>query len=144
MMWKEFEKIAGYEVSMDDYENIIEPMYMATNLSKEEFVKCLDKKRFAIPTKAEIRRKLKKAMRAEADHLADICGHYTDWKSEERLNDLAREYARKVCGYQDDDFKWWFGFEREYEYGNMRGCSYPAVFRVGYNHEVLEEVVLHA
>ena len=42
MMWKEFEEIAGYEVSYEDYANVIEPMYMATELSKREFVKCLD------------------------------------------------------------------------------------------------------
>lgn len=38
MMKSEFEKLAGYEVSNSDYIEIIEPMYMATNLSKEEFI----------------------------------------------------------------------------------------------------------
>lgn len=47
MMKREFEEIAGYEVSNEDYYEIIEPMYMALNLSKSEFVKCMDKKRFA-------------------------------------------------------------------------------------------------
>lgn len=146
MMWKEFEQIAGYEVSYEDYTNIIEPMYMAIpdSFSKADFVKMIDRKRFALPTKAEIRRKLKKEMRKEADHLADICGHYTDFESEQRLEKLAREYAKKICGYKDDDFKCWYGFEREYEYEGMRGCSYPAVFRVGYDRTVLEEIVLHA
>ena len=46
MMHKEFEELAGYEVSFEDYNNIIEPMYMATNLSKQEFVKCLNLKFF--------------------------------------------------------------------------------------------------
>ena len=46
MMKHEFEELAGYEVSNDDYNNIIEPMYMATNMSKADFVKCIDKKRF--------------------------------------------------------------------------------------------------
>ena len=46
MMHKEFEAIAGYEVSYEDFINIIEPMYMATNLSKQEFVKTLNKKFF--------------------------------------------------------------------------------------------------
>ena len=31
MMHKEFEEIAGIEVTAEDYNNIIEPMYMATN-----------------------------------------------------------------------------------------------------------------
>ena len=48
MMHHEFEELAGYEVSYDDYTNIIEPMYNATNLSKREFVKTLDRKRFEL------------------------------------------------------------------------------------------------
>lgn len=51
MMKHEFEALAGYEVSTADYDKIIEPMYMATTLSKEEFVKVIDKKRFAIVKK---------------------------------------------------------------------------------------------
>ena len=65
MMKHEFEALAGYEVSFEDYNRIIEPMYMATELSKEDFVKCIDRKRFALPTKAE----LLAAMRKEAKHL---------------------------------------------------------------------------
>ncbi len=53
MMKYEFETLAGYEVSTEDYNNIIEPMYMATNLSKEEFVKTVSKKRFALVRKPE-------------------------------------------------------------------------------------------
>lgn len=55
MMKHEFEAIAGYEVSAEDYNNIIEPMYMATNLSKQEFVKTISKKRFAIVKKEEVK-----------------------------------------------------------------------------------------
>ena len=54
MMQQEFEKLAGYEVSTSDYHDIIEPMYMAVNLSKQEFVKVVDKKRFALKTKSQI------------------------------------------------------------------------------------------
>lgn len=46
MMHKEFEEIAGIEVSFEDYTNIIEPMYMAANMSKFEFVKTLNLKFF--------------------------------------------------------------------------------------------------
>lgn len=47
MMHEEFERIAGYEVTNEDYNEIIEPMYMALpNISKYEFVKMIDKKRF--------------------------------------------------------------------------------------------------
>lgn len=48
MMKQEFERIAGYEVSTDDYNNIIEPMYLATDLSKQDFVKTINRKRFAV------------------------------------------------------------------------------------------------
>lgn len=34
MRKKEFEDLVGYEVSNEDYTKIIEPMYMATGLSK--------------------------------------------------------------------------------------------------------------
>lgn len=48
MTKQEFEKLAAYEVSADDYYNVIEPMYMATDLDKREFVKVIDRKKFAI------------------------------------------------------------------------------------------------
>ena len=48
MMREEFERLAGYEVSLEDYENIIEPMYMATEMSKQDFVKCINRKRFEV------------------------------------------------------------------------------------------------
>ena len=48
MMKQEFEALAGYEVSTEDYNNIIEPMYLATDLSKQDFVKTISKKRFAV------------------------------------------------------------------------------------------------
>lgn len=46
MMWHEFEKLAGYEVSQEDYENVIEPMYLATKLNKQDFIKTLNRKTF--------------------------------------------------------------------------------------------------
>ena len=55
MMKIEFEALAGYEVSVSDYDNIIEPMYMATQLSKAEFVKVICKERFALKSREEIR-----------------------------------------------------------------------------------------
>lgn len=43
MMKHEFEKIAGYEVTNEDYNNIIEPMYMAiTALEFEAICKGLE------------------------------------------------------------------------------------------------------
>lgn len=54
MMKHEFEAIAGYEVSVSDYDNIIEPMYMATELNKAEFVKVISKERFALKSREEL------------------------------------------------------------------------------------------
>lgn len=48
MMKHEFEALAGYEVSNEDYDNIIEPMYYATNLSKQDFIKSLNRKAFEV------------------------------------------------------------------------------------------------
>lgn len=46
MTKQEFEALAGYEVSTENYNNIIEPMYMATNLCKADFVKTINRKAF--------------------------------------------------------------------------------------------------
>ena len=59
MMKIEFEALAGYEVSVSDYDNIIEPMYMATELSKEDFVKVINKERFALKSREEIIQEIK-------------------------------------------------------------------------------------
>lgn len=94
-MKEEFEKVAGYEVSYEDYNQIIEPMYMATNLSKEDFVQCVNKKRFAlIPLE-----KMVKDMQKIAYHLMLTCVHYTDYESIQKLNELVEEYiGRKYIG----------------------------------------------
>lgn len=47
MMKVEFERLAGIEVTNETYETIIEPMYMATNLSKADFIKTLNLKQLA-------------------------------------------------------------------------------------------------
>lgn len=91
MMKQEFEQIAGYEVSNTDYDNIIEPMYMATSLSKQDFVKTISRKRFALrPIKSIVRE-----MRQIAEHLRESCEHYADWEAKERLESLCREYIER-------------------------------------------------
>jgi hypothetical protein len=63
MMYQEFMEIAGYEVSVEDYDNIIEPMYAALpNVTKQEFVKMIDKKRFALPTRKQIINQMKRLL----------------------------------------------------------------------------------
>lgn len=108
MMHSEFEALAGYEVSFQDYTNIIEPMYMATNLSKEEFVKCIDKKRFALkPIHA-----IEKEMKQIAKHLKETCTHFHDYETEERLYKLMDEYMERkglkdIAGYTIESEQIW-------------------------------------
>lgn len=129
MMKYEFEKIAGYEVSDKDYDEIIEPMYMATNLPKQDFVKCLDKKRFALKTKTQLIKEMKKI----ASHLHEICGHYTDYDAQDKLDDLATELTRRFYG----------GHGYDYERGYYSGCSYPCRLEVlGRDFETVEMITL--
>ena len=113
MMKQEFEALAGYEVSFDDYTKIIEPMYMATNLSKEDFVQTINKKRFALKPLKQIIKEMKKC----AESLEDSCTHFTDWETRDRLKSLAREYVHRKypCGIAT------FGFHDEQKWS----CYYP-------------------
>ena len=95
MIQAEFEQLAGYEVRTDDYYNIIEPMYMAINVDKAEFVKMIDKKRFALkPIKAIV-----KEMQKVAESIKETCTHYHDYEAWDKLEELVREYKeRKAWG----------------------------------------------
>ena len=113
MMQHEFEELAGYEVSTEDYNNIIEPMYMATNLNKKEFVKCVDKKRFALkPIKNII-----KEMKEIGEERKANCYRFYSRDAEERLDELTNEYIerRGLKGIAH------YIIETESKYG----CSYP-------------------
>lgn len=81
MMKHEFEAIAGYEVSVADYDDIIEPMYMATELSKADFVKVIDKERFAMKSYEELIQEIKEIARK----LKKTCGLFTDYETKEKL-----------------------------------------------------------
>lgn len=59
-MKHEFEQIAGYEVSNETYDTIIEPMYMATAMSKQDFIKTLNRK--ALEYKPERKPNIKKML----------------------------------------------------------------------------------
>lgn len=125
MMHHEFEQLAGYEVSFEDYTNIIEPMYNATNLSKQDFVKVINRKAFALPTKAE----MKKQMRKIAGVIWDGCGLRTFHEEENELLKLARKYAKRVYGLDwESDPEAFVFFNKEYAYCGVpqdRGCSCP-------------------
>lgn len=113
MMKHEFEELAGYEVSFDDYTKIIEPMYTATELSKAEFVKCIDKKRFALKTEKQYRREMKEI----AEKVMDKCGHVGTYSEEEELETLCKEYANRF-GYTE-----WYMLHG-HEFHDYRGCRF--------------------
>lgn len=120
-MKQEFEALAGYEVSFKDYNEVIEPMYMATNLSKQDFVKCIDKKRFALRTEKQ----LLTAMRKEAKHIMETAEHYTDFESRDRLDNIVTEYTERFWA----GLQWFFHTETTGDrFWNApgRGCSFPA------------------
>lgn len=124
MMKHEFEAIAGYEVSVSDYDNIIEPMYMATNLNKAEFVKVISKERFALKSREEIIQEIK----GIAEHLKKTCDHFTDYEAKEKLEALAEEYKERFGPYKG-------GFLLNTRHtlenlGECRGCSYPAELEI--------------
>ena len=124
MMKHEFEALAGYEVSVADYDNIIEPMYMATELSKEDFVKVISKERFALKSRDELIQEMKEL----AGHLKDTCDHFTDIEAEEKLNELAEEYKERFGPYKGGFF---LNTKHTLEHlGHCRGCSYPAELEI--------------
>ena len=112
----EFEALAGYEVTNKDYDEYIEPMYMALNVSKEEFVGMVSKERFAMKTKQQL---LKEARRL-AKSLKATCDSYTDTETEQALKDVLADLASR---YYYGMAK--FQITTKMCYGTF-GCSYPA------------------
>lgn len=91
MMKHEFEQIAGYEVTSEAYDKIIEPMYMSLDVSKQEFVKMLDKKYFALPTREECVERMKTL----ADDIHQSCEFRTTYDEETELQHMANEFAKR-------------------------------------------------
>lgn len=120
MMQREFEEIAGYEVTAETYDKIIEPMYMSTNLSKTEFVKLLNRK--ALEKKVERKPNIKKMLvRDHSEHRTTPNGCYYHIQyvdlvgvdirtgkriikelSEEVLSELYHSGHSLDCGYDYD------------------------------------------
>ena len=126
MMQHEFEALAGYEVTYEDYSKIIEPMYMAVpeSISKQEFVKMIDRKRFDFRAKEKAEKKaMVKAMKEIAEERAQNCEHFCDYEAEDKLREIARSYMDKFfpknLGYHGD-------IERKHWANNDRCCTYPA------------------
>jgi len=113
MMKHEFEALAGYEVSNKDYDEIIEPMYMATMLNKADFVKCIDKKRFALKPIT----KILKEMREIGKERKENCFHFYNREAEEKLDELVEEYIERK-GYK--------GIAHfQIETNQIQSCYYP-------------------
>ena len=130
-MKHEFEELAGYEVPFETYTNIIEPMYTATNLSKQAFVKLIDRKAVALPTKGELKREMRKL----AAVIFEGCGLRTYHEEERRIDRLAKEYAKRAYGIEwETDIKACVLILKDYAYCGVRqdrGCSYPAEVIIG-------------
>ena len=142
MMWKEFEELAGYEVSADTYNNIIEPMYMALkDVDKRTFIAMLDKKAFALPTAKSYLRIVKK----EAEHQYDmVCrGHSGDWHSRERMEKAAKDYLRRKYGIiWSQDPEAFCYFTDGYLFVPGRGCPYPKELVIGRGNYEYERITL--
>lgn len=91
MLKHEFEEMAKIEVSYDDYKNIIEPMYMATNLSKEDFINTLNLKRFALKSKKQLINELKKL----AKNIEESCCNYTNYEAEAKIESIIEELKER-------------------------------------------------
>lgn len=144
MMWQEFEELAGYEVSYDTYSKVIEPMYMAIpeSITKQEFVKMLDKKAFALPTKNELVRKMKKI----AKFLFENCGLKSFHDEMDELDSIAKQYAKRFYGIEwAKDTSTWVFFNRKYAYCGVpqdRGCTYPEELVIGRGDHEYERIKL--
>ena len=142
MMHHEFEQLAGYEVTFEDYANIIEPMYMATNLTKQEFIKCLDYKRFSIQyKKSQLKKNLIKQMKELAEIMKSYCGHRDTYNEYIELRTLAQQYIKEFGEY--GTYTEW---DRGYEYKDRTGCSYikAIVFYSSYDDKEVSRVQLVA
>ena len=117
MMHKEFEELAGYEVSFEDYNNIIEPMYMATNLSKQEFVKCLNRKQFDQNyKKQQYKKQILSEMKSIAYEMYDLCSRTDTYEQYEALRSKALEYIKA--------FPVWKAPHHEFTTEHKNGCIY--------------------
>ena len=102
MFKQEFESLAGYRVTDSDYFGIIEPMYMATNLNKADFVACLDRKRFALPTEAEAIKTLKKMAKEYAEETETTDKLAKFWQLEDKAHTFAEEFHHINVTFKND------------------------------------------
>ena len=131
MMKEEFEKIAGYKVTGYDYRKFIEPMYMSTSLSKEEFAKSLNKKFFELTPKKEDLAEI----RNYANELQQNAKNNGEFFAPLKFRTMLEDYARK---YYDSNNVWiGAGIKAD-------GAMYPLQFMVlnEHNDRVLTTIKL--
>lgn len=97
MMKHEFEEIAKIRVTAEDYDNIIEPMYMATNLSKADFVKTLNLKFFAnrVPKAPKNIKKMAVRSRDGSRRTPNGCWNYIEYVELVRVDIATGKYIVK-------------------------------------------------
>lgn len=105
MMKHEFEEIAKIEVTSEDYDNIIEPMYMATNMSKAEFVKTLNLKFFASRVPAKPKNIMRMLVRDRSGYTKTPNGCYYHIKYVEMVDVDIRTGKIIVKDLEDQDLK---------------------------------------
>lgn len=139
MLKKEFEYYAGYEVSDDDYYNIIEPMYMATKLDKQDFVETLNKKRFAEPTASDMVKQMKKLAKQYAETYNESWVKANEVANE--LNDLCDKYGKRFFHIGIDPYNEWC-YVQYYTY-DWTGQVWKIVFEVGRLGKAKASIVLY-
>lgn len=131
MNYEEFKRIAGYEVSYETYKNIIEPMYMSTDIiDKKEFCKSFSKKLFAIkPTDKLVKelRELAKELQYAAKY--GLC-----------VADKMDEF-RKLC--EDYQKRQYNNLDYYFEYANESFFSYSShTYRKVYDRDYIKALVI--
>ena len=94
MMYTEFlnlAKVTENDVSFDTYQNIIEPMYMATNLNKIDFIKMLNIK--AIKDMYPNVNKVCKDLVKLIAEMKSLLGHTTMHEQENKFVELAKQFC---------------------------------------------------
>ena len=117
MMYEEFEKIAGCRVSYEDYNNIIEPMYMASNLSKQEFVKTLNLKFFKerMPKPKKIIKRMRVRNRMGEFITPNGCYYYIEYV--ELVDVVIKSGKYVIKPLEDEDFQKLRDEGRDLDYG---------------------------
>lgn len=78
MMKQEFERLAKTEVTEETYTKIIEPMYMAMELSKQDFISLLNLKVLAAPKAKDIK-KMRIRDRSGCSMTPNGCWYHVKW-----------------------------------------------------------------